>query len=108
MTMVVNAVAFGMFIPVFPSLVMELGRVSLSEATAIGGLLSVTFAVFQFIFGPIMGNLSDRFGRRPILLGSLLGFALDFLILAFAPSLAWLFVARIFTGIFGATNGPAQ
>jgi MFS transporter, DHA1 family, tetracycline resistance protein len=107
-TMLINSMGFGLFIPVFPSLVIELGHVSLSDAIAIGGLLSVTFAGFQFVFGPIMGNLSDRFGRRPILLGSLLGFAIDFLVLAFAQSLIWLFVARAFTGIFGATNAPAQ
>ncbi|MFM9853996.1 MAG: TCR/Tet family MFS transporter [Sphingomonadaceae bacterium] len=107
-TMLINSMGFGLFIPVFPQLVMELGQVSLSRAVAIGGMLSVTFAGFQFMCGPVMGNLSDRFGRRPILLGSLLGFSIDFLILAFAPSLVWLFVARAFTGIFGATNGPAQ
>lgn len=59
-------------------------------------------------FGPVMGNLSDRFGRRPVLLGSLFGFAVDFLVMAFAPNLAWLFATRMLTGIFGATNGPSQ
>ncbi len=107
-TMLINSIGFGIVIPSFPQLIMSLGDASLSEATAIGGLLSLVYALFQFIFAPIMGNLSDRFGRRPILLGSLFGFAVDFLILAFAPTMAWLFVARMMTGIFGATNGPSQ
>lgn len=107
-TMLINSIGFGIVIPSFPQLIMALGDASLSEATAIGGLLSLVYALFQFIFGPVMGNLSDRFGRRPILLGSLFGFAVDFLILAFAPTMAWLFVARMMTGIFGATNGPSQ
>ncbi len=107
-TMVVNSIGFGIIIPSFPQLIMSLGHVPLSEAIAIGGWLSLTYALFQFLFGPVMGNLSDRFGRRPILLGSLFGFAADFLVMAFAPSLAWLFAARVLTGIFGATNGPSQ
>jgi DHA1 family tetracycline resistance protein-like MFS transporter len=107
-TLFLNAVAFGIVIPVMPRLVMQLADVDIARATAIGGMLSVTFAAFQFVCSPIVGNLSDRFGRRPVLLGSLFGFAVDFLILAFAQSLAWLFVARALTGIFGASNGPAQ
>ncbi len=107
-TLFLNAMSFGIVIPVMPRLVMELGGVGIAEATAIGGMVAVTFALFQFICSPIVGNLSDRFGRRPVLLGSLFGFAADFLILAFAQSLLWLFVARALTGIFGASNGPAQ
>jgi DHA1 family tetracycline resistance protein-like MFS transporter len=107
-TMLVNSIGFGIIIPSFPQLVMSLGHASLSRATAIGGLLSLTYALFQFLFGPVMGNLSDRFGRRLVLLGSLFGFAIDFIVMAFAPTLAWLFAARILTGIFGASNGPSQ
>ena len=107
-TMLINSIGFGIIIPSFPQLIMSLGHTSLSRATAIGGLLSLTYALFQFVFGPVMGNLSDRFGRRPILLGSLLGFAVDFTIMALAPTLAWLFATRILTGIFGASNGPSQ
>ena len=107
-TMLINSIGFGIIIPSFPQLIMSLGHASLSRATAIGGLLSLTYALFQFVFGPVMGNLSDRFGRRPILLGSLLGFAVDFTIMALAPTLAWLFATRILTGIFGASNGPSQ
>lgn len=107
-TLFLNSVSFGIIIPVMPRLVMQLAGVDIAEATAIGGMLAVTFALFQFVCSPIVGNLSDRFGRRPVLLLSLAGFAVDFLILAFAPTLIWLFVARALTGIFGAINGPAQ
>jgi MFS transporter, DHA1 family, tetracycline resistance protein len=107
-TLFINSMGFGIVIPVFPQLIMELGNATIAQATAIGGHLSFTFAAFQFIFSPIMGNLSDRFGRRPLLLGSLAGFAFDFIVLAFAPTLVWLFIARAANGIFGATNGPAQ
>lgn len=107
-TMLVNSIGFGIIIPSFPQLVMSLGHAGLSRATAIGGLLSLTYALFQFLFGPVMGNLSDRFGRRLVLLGSLFGFAVDFVVMAFAPTLAWLFAARMLTGVFGASNGPSQ
>lgn len=107
-TLFLNSASFGIIIPVMPRLVMELANVGIADATAIGGLLAVTFAVFQFVCAPIVGNLSDRFGRRPVLMLSLFGFAVDFLILAFAPTLFWLFLARALTGVFGAINGPAQ
>lgn len=107
-TMFINSMGFGIVIPVFPQLIMELSNATIAQATAIGGQLSFTFAAFQFLFSPIIGNLSDRYGRRPVLLGSLFGFAFDFVVLAFAPSLLWLFIARAATGLFGATNGPSQ
>ena len=106
--MVANAVGFGIIIPVTPALVMELSGQGVSEATAIGGGLAFVYAVAQFLFSPLMGNLSDRFGRRPILLASVGGFAIDFLVLAVAPSLVWLFAVRFFAGVFGASNAPAQ
>ncbi|NJS14319.1 MAG: TCR/Tet family MFS transporter [Sphingopyxis sp.] len=107
-TLFLNAVSFGIIIPVMPPLVMQLADVDIAQATAIGGMVAVTFALFQFACSPIVGNLSDRFGRRPVLLASLFGFAVDFVILALAQSLLWIFVARALTGIFGAINGPAQ
>ena len=107
-TILINAIGFGIITPVLPELVMELGHADLSHATAIGGTLSLLYAGTQFLFGPLAGNLSDRFGRRPVLLGSLFGFSADFLILAFAPNLTWLYVGRFLSGIFGASNGPAQ
>ncbi len=106
--MVANAVGFGIIIPVTPALVMELSGQGVSEATAIGGWLAFIYAIAQFLFSPLMGNLSDRWGRRPVLLASVGGFAVDFLVLALAPSLVWLFAIRFFAGIFGASNAPAQ
>jgi DHA1 family tetracycline resistance protein-like MFS transporter len=107
-SLLVNAICFGIIVPVTPDLVMELGHADASQASAIGGLLALAYALFQFVFGPVMGNLSDAIGRRPVLLASLAGFAIDFIIMALAPNLVWLFAARILTGICGASNAPAQ
>lgn len=107
-TMFIDSIGLGIIIPSFPQLIMSLGHADISRATAIGGLLSLTYALFQFLFGPVMGNLSDRIGRRPVLLGSMFGFAVDYVIMAFAQTLPWLFVTRVLTGIFGASNGPSQ
>jgi MFS transporter, DHA1 family, tetracycline resistance protein len=106
--MVLNAMGFGIIVPVVPRMLMEISGLKIDSVTAIGGWLSFTFALTQFVFSPILGNLSDRFGRRPILLGSLAGFSLDFFVLAFAPTLTWVFIARAISGMFGASNGPAQ
>jgi MFS transporter, DHA1 family, tetracycline resistance protein len=107
-TIVINAMSFGIIIPVMPKLVMDLSGGSMAQATAIGGWLSFTYAATQFLCSPISGNLSDRFGRRPVLLGSLAGFTIDFALLALAPTLFWVFIARAVAGAFGASNGPAQ
>ena len=107
-TLFINAVCVGIIVPVTPTLVMELGASDLRHATSIGGWLAFLYAAFQFICSPIMGNLSDAYGRRPVLLFSLGGFAVEFWLMAVAPSLFWLFLARIFSGISGASNGPAQ
>ncbi len=107
-TIFVNAIGFGIIVPVTPDLVMQLGRLDISGATAVGGWLALVYALFQFLTGPLAGNLSDRFGRRPIILGSQLGFGIEFLLMAVAPNLTWLFAARILSGVFGATQGPAQ
>ena len=107
-TLFINAVCFGIIVPVTPTLVMELGAGDLRHATSIGGWLAFLYAAFQFVCSPIMGNLSDAYGRRPVLLFSLGGFAVEFWLMAVAPSLFWLFLARIFSGISGASNGPAQ
>lgn len=107
-TMAINAVGFGIIVPVVPRLLMELSGAAIDSATGIGGWLAFTFAITQFFFSPILGNLSDRYGRRPVLLVSLAGFSLDFFVLAFAPTLLWVFIARFISGMFGASNGPAQ
>jgi DHA1 family tetracycline resistance protein-like MFS transporter len=82
--------------------------VTLAEATRIAGYMLVAYAGAQFFAGPVLGNLGDRFGRRPILLFSAIAFALDYLLMAAAPTLAWLFAGRLVAGIAGATYGPAN
>jgi MFS transporter, DHA1 family, tetracycline resistance protein len=108
LTLMVNAIGFGIIVPVTPQLVMELGKVDLPQATIIGGGLAMVYALCQFLCGPTVGNLSDRFGRRPVLLISLVGFALEFLLMAVSTSLLLLFIARMLSGVFGSTQGPAQ
>jgi len=84
-------------------LIEELAHVNVSQAATIGGSLIAAFAATQFCFSPLVGNLSDRYGRRPVLLASLIGFSIDYLFLAFAPTLGWLFVGRVLAGITGAS-----
>ena len=107
LAVLVDAMGFGIILPVLPTVVMRLGHVGLAEATRIGGWLGMVYALVQFAMGPLVGNLGDRFGRRPVLLGSLGGFAVDYALMGFAPSLAWLFVGRALAGLFGASYGPA-
>lgn len=103
----IDTLSFGLVIPVLPNLVMTLGDVSLSEASAIGGWLVMSFAVAQFLASPILGGLSDRYGRRPVLLVSSAGHALAFLIAAFAPNLLVLLLGRIISGATGASYSTA-
>lgn len=108
-TLLLDVIGLGIIIPVIPKLIEELTGEGLSRAAEYGGWLLFSYAICQFIFSPVIGGLSDRFGRRPVLLGSLLGFGLDYLLLALAPTLGWLFVGRILSGILGAsfTTGAA-
>lgn len=96
---------FGVIIPVIPKLLQELigGDASMGTAATYGGWLISAYAIMQFFFAPIMGGLSDQFGRRPVLLASLFGFGIDYFIVAWAPSVAWLFLGRIVAGIMGAS-----
>ncbi len=103
----IDTLSFGLVIPVLPTLVMTLGGVSLSEASAIGGWLVMSFAIAQFIASPILGGLSDRFGRRPVLLVSSAGHAVAFLIAALAPNLFVLLIGRIISGATGASYSTA-
>ena len=98
-----DAVGFGLIMPIMPALLKDVAGLSISDGATIAGLLLTTFAVMQFVFAPILGGLSDRFGRRPVLLLALFGFAIDSFIMAWAPTLTWLFVARVISGVFGAT-----
>jgi DHA1 family tetracycline resistance protein-like MFS transporter len=102
-TLLIDTIGFGIIIPVLPNLIMEMTHVNNSEAAQIGGWLLFAFAIVQFLCAPLLGGLSDSVGRRPILLASLFGFGLDYIFLAFAPSIAWLFVGRIIAGALGAS-----
>lgn len=102
-TILVDIIGIGIIIPVIPSLIENLTEGGLSEASRIGGWLIFAFAIMQFLFAPLMGILSDKFGRRPILLLALLGLGIDYIFHAFAPSIGWLFVGRVFAGITGAS-----
>ncbi len=107
-TIFIDSIGFGIVIPVFPDLIMGMENCDLSRASEINGWLMACFAAMQFVFSPILGSLSDRFGRRPVLLASLFGFALDYFLLAFAPTVAWLFVGRLIAGIMGASHSTAM
>jgi DHA1 family tetracycline resistance protein-like MFS transporter len=108
LTVFCYSMGFGIIMPVLPELIVELEGVSMSEATLIGGFIAASYAVFQFLMGPLVGNLGDRFGRRPVFLLSLAGYSVDFCLMGFAPSIIWLFVGRAVAGALGAIFGPAN
>ena len=107
-TLLIDTIGFGVIIPVLPSLLKELTGSTTGEVARYGGWLLFAFAIAQFVCAPILGGLSDRYGRRPILLGSLFGFGIDYIFLAFAPTIGWLFVGRIFAGVMGASFSMTQ
>jgi DHA1 family tetracycline resistance protein-like MFS transporter len=107
-TLLIDFTGFGIIIPVLPKLIEQLTGGGLSVAAVYGGWLTMSYSVMQFISAPVLGGLSDRFGRRPVLLASLLGLGLDYIFLAFAPNIAWLFVGRIIAGISGASFTTAM
>jgi DHA1 family tetracycline resistance protein-like MFS transporter len=107
-TVLIDTIGFGIIVPVMPQLIVSLTGETMARATFIGGWLLTTFAAMQFLCGPLMGNLSDRFGRRPVLLLSLGAFAIDYALMGFAPTLTWLFVGRAVAGIAGAVYAPAM
>lgn len=102
-TLLIDVIGLGVIIPVLPKLIEQLTGGGLSEASRYAGWLFFSYSVMQFIFSPILGGLSDRFGRRPIILASLFGFGLDYILLGFAPTITWLFIGRILAGITGAS-----
>jgi MFS transporter, DHA1 family, tetracycline resistance protein len=107
-TVFLDIVGLGIILPVLPGLILELtDGDNIANAAVIGGYLVFVYASMQFLFSPILGNLSDRWGRRPILLLSLVGLSLDYLLMAWAPTLIWLFVGRVLSGICGAAMGTA-
>ena len=107
-TVLIDAMGIGIILPVMPDLIRELTDLTLGGAALWGGYLSFIYALMQFAAGPTLGNLSDRFGRRPVLLLSLFALAVDYLIMGFAPALWLLFVGRALAGIAGATYATAN
>ncbi|MEQ1801509.1 MAG: TCR/Tet family MFS transporter [Gammaproteobacteria bacterium] len=102
-TVFIDTVGFGIIIPVLPRLLMDLLGGSLSTAALYGGWLMFVFSALQFLSAPVLGNLSDHFGRRPVLLGSLAAFSADFIVMGLATTVGWLFVGRALSGVFSAT-----
>ncbi|MCW5909852.1 MAG: TCR/Tet family MFS transporter [Cyclobacteriaceae bacterium] len=114
-TLLIDVIGLGIIIPIMPDLIIELAHLdanasgSLSYASKMGAWLLFAYAFIQFLCAPVIGALSDNYGRRPVLLGSLMGFTIDYLFLSFAPNITWLFVGRVVAGIMGAsfTTGGA-
>jgi DHA1 family tetracycline resistance protein-like MFS transporter len=103
----VDSIGFGIILPVLPRLIMQLTGVGIDRAARYGGWLSFVYALMQFFCAPVLGNLSDRFGRRPVLLFALLALGTDYLIMGFAPAIGWLFFGRAIAGMAGASFTPA-
>ena len=103
LTLLIDVMGWGLIIPVMANLIAELKDIPVNIASTYGAALLSVFAITQFLFSPVIGNLSDRFGRRPVLLSSLLGFGIDYIILAIAPAYGWLFIGRVIAGITGAS-----
>ncbi|MDB5117288.1 MAG: tetracycline resistance efflux pump [Mucilaginibacter sp.] len=107
-TLLIDVMGLGIIIPVIPQLIEHLIKGDVSDASWYGGWLTAAYAGTQFLFAPLIGNLSDKFGRRPVLLCSLLGFSVDYAFSAFAPTIGLLFVGRIVAGITGASFTTAN
>ena len=106
-TVLLDIIGFGLILPVLPRLLVELTGDSLSQAAIDGGWLAFVYAAMQFVCAPVLGNLSDRFGRRPVLLFAVGALGVDYLVMANAPTLGWLFLGRTIAGVAGASFTPA-
>ncbi len=108
-TLIIDVIGLGIIIPVMPQLIEQLlGTKDISKVSIYAGWLTFLYAAMQFIFAPLIGSLSDKYGRRPVLLFSLLGFGLDYLFLAFSPTIFFLFIGRTISGITGASFTTAS
>lgn len=107
-TVLIDVIGLGLVIPIFPDLLSELGGLTYGEASRTGTQLVTVYAIMQFICAPILGGLSDKYGRRLVLLISLFGLAVDYLFLALAPTIALLFVGRLIAGVCGASFTTAS
>ncbi len=103
-----NSVSFGIMIPILPNLIRQFTAGDTASAAEWNALFATTWGLMQFFCGPVLGMLSDRFGRRPVLLLSLFGLGVDFLFMAFAPTLWWLYVGRILNGMTAASFSTAN
>ena len=103
----IDSIGFGIILPVLPRLIMQLTGVGIDRAARYGGWLSFVYALTQFFCAPVLGNLSDRFGRRPVLLFALLALGVDYLIMGVAPLISWLVLGRTIAGVAGASFTPA-
>ena len=108
-TLLIDVTGLGLIIPVLPALIQSLIHDdNISVVSQWGGWLTFAYAIMQFLFAPVIGALSDQYGRRPVLLLSLLGFGVDYIFLSLAPTIGWLFVGRIIAGITGASFTTAS
>ncbi len=107
-TVFIDVLGIGIIIPILPELIKEFAGGSTTVAGRWFGVLAATYAVTQFFFAPLLGAISDRVGRRPVILISLFGLGIDYIIMGFAPSIAWLFVGRLFAGVMGASITTAN
>ena len=107
-TILINAMGLGIIVPVLPSLITEVTDLNLSDAALWGGVLIFIYALMSFLFAPVLGNLSDRFGRRPVLVVGLIVLGVDYIIMAIAPSIWWLLAGRTVSGIAAATSTTAN
>jgi MFS transporter, DHA1 family, tetracycline resistance protein len=107
-TLLIDVMGWGLIIPVMADLIAMLKGIPVNEASPYGAFLLSVFAIMQFLFAPVVGNLSDKYGRRPVLLLALLGFGIDYIILALAPTYGWLFVGRVIAGMTGASFTTAS
>jgi DHA1 family tetracycline resistance protein-like MFS transporter len=106
-TILIDSMGLGVILPVLPKLIATLVHGGMDDAARYGAWLSFSYAGMLFLFSPLLGNLSDRFGRRPILILSLVGIGIDYTIMGFAPTIGWLFVGRILSGFGGASYTAA-
>src|ERR1051326_7979522 len=101
-TLLLDTIGFGLIIPVLPTLLVDITHQPVSRAAVYGGWLAFTFAAVQFVAAPILGGLSDRFGRRPVLLYAIASLGIDYIVMGLAPTLGWLFLGRTISGAAGA------
>lgn len=107
-TLLIDVIGWGIIIPVMPNLISTMENVDVGDASSLNGWMLFAFSLTQFLFAPLIGNLSDKYGRRPILLVSLFGFGLDYILMSWAPSIEWLFLGRIIAGVTGASFTTAS